>query len=268
MYTHIKHRVWLLFTPQRGGRTGHYVDLAIMALIALNVTAVIFATVNPLYTQYQTAFRTFELLSVIVFTIEYLARLWSVTEHPTYAHPLLGRLSYALTPFLIVDLLAILPFYLGAFFIDLRFLRAFRLVRFFRLIKLARYSESLRRFGRVIKDKQEDLVIAVVVTALLLVIASSLMYYVEHAAQPDTFSSIPSAFWWGVVTLTTVGYGDVYPVTPLGQFFAALIAFFGIGLFALPASILASGFIEDDATQDESDSNEYAYCPHCGEELD
>lgn len=264
MYERFRRHTYLLFSPQAGGSLGRTVDAGIMLLIALNVTAVILATVDPLYQQYESYFYAFEAFSVTIFTIEYLARIWTATEHPDYDAPVVGRLKFALTPFLIVDLLAIIPFYLGAFFIDLRFLRILRLVRFLRVFKLARYSESLRSFGRVIREKREDLVIAVAVTIMLLLVSSSLMYYVEHTAQPEAFSSIPETFWWGVVTLTTVGYGDVYPITPLGQFLAALIAFFGIGLFALPASILASGFIEDD----EDQRSEYEYCPHCGEKLE
>jgi Ion transport protein. len=162
----------------------------------------------------------------------------------------------------IVDLLAILPFYLsGVLVVDTRFLRAMRLFRVVRLLKIARYSETMRSFSTVLRSQKEKLVVAAAMNLILLVLSSSVMYQLEHEAQPELFSSIPATLWWGAMTLTTVGYGDIYPVTRLGQVAGALIAVFGIGLFALPASILATGFIED------SQSDTQASCPHCGESL-
>lgn len=172
-----------------------------------------------------------------------------------------------------IDLLAILPFYLtlaGVAAVDLRFLRALRLFRLFRLLKLARYSSAMASLKQTIYSKREKLLITVYANLLLLIFASSAMYYVEYPHQPNAFSSIPAAFYWGMATLTTVGYGDVTPVTPLGQVLAGVIAFLGIGLFALPASILASGFIEqatEDGTEEES-GKDWKHCPHCGEKLE
>lgn len=135
-----------------------------------------------------------------------------------------------------------------------------------RLLKLARYATSMQALGDVIRSKKEEFVLAFSANGMLLVLASSMMYYVEHQAQPEAFSSIPTTFWWGVATLTTVGYGDVVPVTPMGRALAGAFALIGIGLFALPAAVLASGFME--AIEDEDDDEEYSYCPHCGESID
>lgn len=234
-----------------------------MALILLSIVAIVLQTVDPVAARYGTVFTHFERVTVAVFTLEYLGRLWSITTAEKYRHPVTGRLRYAATPYMLIDLLAILPFYLGGV-VDLRFIRVLRLLRVFRVMKVARYSNALQTIGAVLRKKRPDLVITVVVTSMLLVLTSSAMYYVEHAAQPDVFSSIPATFWWGFVTLTTVGYGDVFPVTPLGRVLAGLSAFLGVGLFALPASILASGFIEE-ATK--PDDEEWDYCPHCGEAL-
>jgi voltage-gated potassium channel len=263
MYRAIRERVYELFTPEEGGRIGVLTDWAIMLLIALNVGAVMIETVDSIASAYRPFFRGFELFSVAVFTVEYLGRIWSSVEDPEYGTPIIGRLRFAAGPLLIVDLLAILPFYLTAFGVtaELRFLRALRLVRFLRLLKFARYSESLQSFGTVFRRKRDDLVVALFINLILLVTASSAMYFVEHAAQPEAFSSIPETLWWGVVTLTTVGYGDVTPVTPLGRLLGAVTAALGIGLFALPASILASGFLEE--TSDDTHT-----CPHCDEEID
>lgn len=257
----LRHRVFTVFEVGNGGRFGRMIDWLIMSLILANVFAVILGTVDSIRAEYASFFLYFELLSVGVFTIEYLARVVFCTTRTEYAHPVFGRLKFMGTPYLIVDLLAILPFYLGFFIFDLRFLRALRLFRFFRLFKLTRYSQSIRTFTTVIRRKKEDLVVTMTVTSILLLASSSLMYFVEHAAQPEKFSSIPAALWWGVATLTTVGYGDVYPITPLGKFLGAIIAALGVGLFALPASILASGFIENAR-------REVTRCPHCEEELD
>lgn len=265
-YTGSRRRLNALLTPQRGGKAGYFADWFIMLLIAANVVAVALETVDPLYAEYQSFFDWFEILSVAIFSIEYVGRLWACTSRENYQHPVFGRLKFAKRPMLVIDVLAILPFFLGPLLpADLRFLRALRLFRFFRLFKLARYSESMLAFSRVFHRKKADLVVAFSMTLILLIVASSMMYFVETAAQPDEFSSIPETLWWGVITLTTVGYGDVAPVTPLGRLLGGFVAVLGIGLFGLPASILASGFLEERLEESESDPN---YCPHCGERLE
>ena len=236
----------------------------IMALITLNVLVVILETEESLSAAFGTFFDTFEILSVAVFTGEYVLRLWTCTLDEKYEHPILGRLRFALSPLALVDLMAILPFYLPLLFVDLRFLRALRLFRLFRLFKMARYTETLRIFGNVLKAKKEDLIIILFAVSIVLVFASSLMYLVEHDAQPKVFSSIPSAIWWGIVTLTTIGYGDIYPVTPLGRLFGGIIAISSIGLFALPAGVLASGFSEGLQSARVHRRN----CPYCGSDID
>lgn len=261
MYRESRARTRQLFAPRMGGRVGHLVDWFIMLLIAANVLVVMAETVDSVYETFGTFFYWFEIASVVIFTVEYLGRVWTCVEDPQYEGPISGRVRYASRPLLVVDLIAILPFYLGAMMtVDLRVLRAFRLIRFFRLFKLARYSESMVAFAAVAREKREELVISFFATAILWIVASSLMYHLERAAQPETFSSIPHALWWGVITLTTVGYGDVVPVTPLGKVFGAIVAVLGIGLFALPASIFASGFVEHTIGA--------RTCPHCGAGID
>lgn len=261
-YRAAKRSTHLLLTVGKGGAAARAVDALIAGLIVCNVVAVVCGTVDGLFARYRAVFYAFETLSVAVFTAEYVLRVWSATAADEYDHPVFGRLRFMLRPAVVIDLLAVAPFYLGTlvFTSDLRALRALRLFRFFRLFKLARYSRSVARFRRVLRRKNGDLVVAIAGTSLLLTLVSSLMYFVEHDAQPEAFSSIPAALWWGVVTLTTVGYGDVYPVTPLGKLLGATVAVLGTGLVALPASILASGFIADDADPDQ--------CPHCGRDLD
>lgn len=268
-YQLARRRTYELFNARAGGTFGLYVDWFIMTLIAANVAAVTLGTVDSLQTQYGTFFRLFELVSVAVFTVEYLARIWSCTSRPEYAGVMRGRLRFAGKPMLVIDFLAILPFFLGAFVaLDLRFLRALRLFRFFRLLKMARYSDSMVYLKRVVLKKKADLVVAFSANLILLLVASSVMYFLESRAQPEAFSSIPAALWWGVVTLTTVGYGDMHPITPLGKVVGAIVAMLGIGLFALPASLLASGFIEEARTTTGSGCDCPDYCPDCGAEID
>ena len=251
-FKRMKQRTYTLLNPQMGGRIGRVIDLAIMVLILLSVIAIILETIDAVEAQYGMLLGYFEIFCVVVFSVEYAARIWSITASEKYRDPVTGRFRYALTPYLMIDLLAILPFYLGGV-VDLRFLRAIRLFRIFRVLKVARYSDSITTIGRVLRNKQADLVVTIVVTSILLVITSSLMYFAERGAQPEEFSSIPAAFWWGVITLATVGYGDVVPATLLGQLMTGIFAFLGIGLFGLPASILASGFIEEATRGEESD---------------
>jgi voltage-gated potassium channel len=255
---HVHH---ILDGHDSGHGIAHAIQWFIVALIATNVIAVILDSVDWIWHRYSTFLYAFEVFSVVVFSIEYLLRLWSCVEDEQFRHPIFGRAKYALTPLALVDLAAIVPFYFPLMFpIDLRFLRALRLMRIFRVLKLGRHSESLRMFTRVIKAKREEFAVTLFVVSILLTIASSMVYFAEHEAQPKAFGSIPHAMWWAVMTLSTVGYGDMYPITPLGRFLAALIAILGVALFAMPTAILASGFIEEMHNRQGMSIT----CPHCG----
>ena len=266
MIQKIKRRIFeILEIASVGDLPSRIFDIFIITLISLNVVAVILETVQFLSFRYRTFFTIFEVFSILVFTIEYLLRVWTCTTDKRFGNPFIGRIRFAVTPLILVDLMAILPFYLPMIFpLDLRFIRILRLFRFIRLFKMARYSESLRTFGNVLKAKKEEIVIMLFTVLILLVFASSLMYFFEHEAQPKGFSSIPAAMWWGIATLTTVGYGDVYPITPIGKSLGAIIAVLGIGMFALPAGILASGFVEEIQRR----RRKRKVCPHCGKEID
>lgn len=257
----VKERIFGILDP--GDEDSKYFDPFIMVLIVLNVIAVILETVDSINDQFHVLFSAFETFSVAVFTVEYLLRVWSCTVQPEYRDPVTGRLRFVVTPFAMIDLMAIFPFYAPFLLPDLRFMRSIRLFRLFRMLKLARYSEALRTFGSVLRMKREELSVALFAILILLVVSSSLMYQAEHDAQPGAFQSIPDAMWWGIVTLTTVGYGDVYPITPLGKFIGSVVVILGIGLFALPTGILASGFVED-----LNNRRHRIRCPHCGRYID
>jgi voltage-gated potassium channel len=262
----LKERAWRwLEVEQTADGQSHYdlFDQFILVLIFLNVLAGIVGTVAIVEQQFGFYLYAFEVFSVAVFTVEYLARLWACTVQPRYAHPLWGRLRFALTPLALIDLLAILPFYLPLLGLDLRVVRVFRLVRLFRVAKLGRYLDSLSLFGRIWRAKREELLMSLVLWVFLLITSASLMYYAEHEAQPEAFPDIPATMWWAVMTLTTVGYGDVYPISSTGRVIGAFVAVLGIGLFALPTAILGSGFIE--AIQERKRKR---VCPHCGQPLE
>lgn len=247
------------------GRVEKIVTVGLVLLIIANILAVILQTEPLLGEMYAPFFDAFETISVVIFTIEYLLRLWSITVDPRFRDPVSGRLRFMVTPLAIIDVVSILPFYLPFFIpVDLRTLRVLRLLRVFRLFKVGRYSQAMEIFVRVYRSKQAELLVAVAIALVLLVISSSLMYSVEHDVQPDKFPSIIGTMWWAMATLTTIGYGDVAPITPIGKLLSSCIAVIGIALFGLPAGIFASGFIEELQGKRELPS----VCPHCGETLE
>lgn len=248
---------------QRDNRS-RIVDFFLIALIFVNVLAVVLESIESLASEYSGLFLWFEIFSVAVFTGEYILRIWSCTVHADYKHPFTGRVRFALTPLILVDLIAVLPFYLPMLLpIDMRILRTLRLIRLLRVFKLNRYFGALSLLGTVFKSKKDELLVGLSIMLTLLFIASVLMYFCERDVQPETFSNIPKSLWWGVSTLTTVGYGDAFPITALGKIIGSVVSILGVGLFALPAGILASGFAEHLKSKSNKES-----CPHCGKQIE
>ena len=263
MYDKVQRRVYLVLEEPATGLAGRAVQLFLIAIILLNVTALILATVEKYHDAYLHEFAAFEAFSVAVFTVEYLLRMWVAPLRPALKGSRAPRLRYIFTPLALVDLCAILPFYLPLIKgLDLRFLRVLRLLRLVRLLKLGRYSESMQILGTVLNERKEQLLAALLIVALAVVLSSGVLYFVEHNAQPAVFKDWPSSMWWAVATLTTVGYGDMYPITPLGKVLGGIISILGIGLFALPAGILGSGFVEVHQRRRQPPK-----CPHCGKDL-
>ena len=218
--------------------------VALVALIVLNVLAVIFESVESWNVVHGPIFKAFDTISVGVFSIEYLIRLWVAVNLPSphYRHPVWGRLRWALTPTALIDLLSVAPFFLGIVFdIDLRVLRVLRILR---ILKLSRYSLALTVIVDVVRQEIKTIGAMLMVLAVVLVVSGSLAYLAEHHAQPYVFKDIPSSIWWAVVTVTTLGYGDMVPTTVLGKILGALTAITGLGMIALPSGFLASGFSE------------------------
>ncbi len=226
------------------GNLGKVFDVFLIIIISANVLAVVLESVQEFENTFATAFHIFEVLSVAIFSVEYLCRLWVAVESHDYDGDgaLMARLKYCITPMAMIDLLSVLPFYLSFLVgIDLRFLRVLRLARIF---KLTRYSSAMTTLVKVFRKEAQVFGAALFVLFILMVFSSSMIYLFEHEAQPEAFSDIPKAMWWAVITLTTVGYGDVYPITAMGKLFGSVISVIGIGMVALPAGILASGFSE------------------------
>ena len=228
-----------------GDWKGLWFDRLMTVLILTNVTAVILETVEELSREFHGFFYAFELFSVAVFSVEYVLRVWACVEEPEAvpSNPLRRRLKFMGTPLALIDAIAILPFYLSFFLaVDLRFMRIFRLLR---LLKLTRYSPALATFAAVLHGQCRSLDAALVIMLTLLIFAASIAYLFEKEAQPEEFASIPHAMWWALATLTTVGYGDVTPVTLGGKIFGGIVMILGVGMFAVPTGILATGFANE-----------------------
>jgi voltage-gated potassium channel len=238
-------RVWTLLEPASDKDTiSKITDIFLVSLIFFNILMVILETVESLYLNYKTFFRNFELFSVTIFSIEYIGRLWSCVENKSKSeNNTKARIKYIFSFSALIDAIAILPSLLAFIFptVDLRFVRALRI---FRLLKFSRYSSSINTLLVVLWDQRKSFGAAFFILFIILIISSSGMYLVEKDIQPDKFGSIPQSMWWSIVTLTTVGYGDVYPVTSMGKFFGSIIIILGIGTVALPSGILASAFTE------------------------
>lgn len=241
-----------------GDKLGRVFDITIVSLIILNTAAVILETL-PEFDAYSRWFYIFEIVSVIVFIVEYMLRLWSIPSDPEFAHPLWGRLRWMGTPFAVIDILAIVPIFLFA--LDLRFLRV---VRVLRILKLGRYNESVQILGNVLKRSRAELTTSLFLVILALILTSSFMYYAEREAQAEVFSSIPAAMWWAIVALSTTGYGDAVPITVWGKIFGGITALLGVATIALPVGILSSSFVQEIEARRK---NKVQPCPHCGENI-
>lgn len=266
-YSNFKQRVFELLEKSKSkqsNKLGIAFDWFMVVLIVLNVFAVIIESFQDISFKFDGILSLFEIISITIFSFEYLLRLWTANlKYSNSKHP---YFSFIFSFMAMVDIFAILPFYLPFIIsIDLRFLRIIRLFRILRILKLNRYNASISMIGCVLKREKDILLTTGFVAFLLLLMASSIMYYVENEAQPEKFSNIIASFWWAIATLTTVGYGDVYPITTAGKILSGIISFLGVGLVALPTGIISSGFISEMSARRSKDCKK---CPHCGKEIE
>ncbi len=263
-FTQLKKRLYLILEEKRRSTSlSVTVNVILMVLILTNVIAASVETMPDLNTEYRVLLHYFRTVSVVLFTFEYALRMVACVQKPAFSHPVTGRLRFALTPLMVLDGLAILPFwFISGHWLDLRFLRISRLFKQALVFPAVRKSESVNSILHVLKIKKVDIFITVFVAFILLVLASALMYLIEGPVQPSVFKSIPHTMYWAMATLTTLGYGDVTPITPLGKLLAGVIAFLGIGIFALPAGILSSILTEEIRLMHTKDK-----CTHCGKKM-
>ena len=257
-YRQIKQRVFeIINRAEDGDRASLIFDWMIVVLIVLSVLSVILESFSYLRIRYYDQFKAFETVTVIVFTIEYILRIWTADLlYPEARHP---RLKYLFSWMSLIDLLAILPFYIPFITGDFRFLRMMRLFRLFRMVrilKLGRYFDALQVIFTVIKTSGSQLIMSVALCFFVMLFSAIVMYTVENQVQPEQFPNVISSLWWAMCTLTTVGYGDVYPITPVGKFVASVISLVGIGIIAIPTGIIAAGFNHVITTQDHLPNRE------------
>ena len=235
----------LLESETRVSITAKVVTWLLILLIVSNVAATIVASEANYFLLYKDAFILFESISLSIFCFEYLLRVWCCVEAKEYQgiSNFKSRVKYIFTPMALIDLIAVLPFVIAMFFaIDLRTLR---LIRVLRLLKLTHYFKGFNIFTTVIAKESKSITAAMMVMVFLIIIAASLMHSIEGTIQPESFGSIIKSFWWAVVTMTTVGYGDVVPMTTVGKIISTFIMLIGVGLVALPAGMLAARFGEE-----------------------
>lgn len=232
--------------------TSHTTDLPhrilrgmIVGMILLSVISVVLETVKSLKAEFNHVFDAIEIIAIGCFTVEYLVRVWVSIEDraPGFSHPVWGRVRYMLSPMAIIDLLAILPPLLT--FAGAHHWLAIRLLSLARMLKIMRYSPAMRTMAMAIYSERKAALAVLIIMGMSLTLLSTIMWAIEHKAQPVAFGSIPAAMWWGMATLTTIGYGDVVPITPLGKVVGAIAGLTGVAMFAMPAAILASGFIRE-----------------------
>ena len=271
MYQKTRQKIHILLHPELGeSKADKAINIFIITLIVLNVIAVIVETVPSLHDNYKRYFDLFDQVSVYIFTVEYLLRVWSCTHDPRYSGSFKGRIRYIFTFGALIDLFAFLPYYLHRMMgldLDLRTLRLLRLIRFFRLFRLTAYTKSAKLIFNVFRTRKNDLILSFVLIIFLVIIASCTLYFTEHShpENKERFTSIPATLWWAVVTLTTTGYGDMVPMTTLGKLIAGVIMLSGVAFFALPAGIIVAGFLDELKFIRKYKGHD---CPHCGKPLD
>ena len=228
----MKHKLWLVLEDSTT-KIGRRFEIFIQTLILLSIVSFSLDTIPNISEELSQILQGFEIFSISIFSIEYLLRIY-VSKKP---------LQYIFSFYGFIDLVAILPFYLNGV-LDLRFLRAFRILRIFRVVRLIKYNDALNRFKKAFAVVKEEIILFFLITIVLIFITSAGIYYFEHEAQPEVFKSIFHSPWWSIVTLTTVGYGDVYPITLGGKIFTFFVLMIRVGIVTIPAGLVANALLK------------------------
>ena len=234
----IKKDLYLIFENPNEHKYGMMIQGLIFFNIFVSIVVMFLQTEKSL-SQYYSLLNTINTINVSLFTVEYILRVYAIT----YMHKI-RRIRYVLKPLMIIDLIAILPFYLSLFNFDFGFLRALRVVRIFKLFKLTKFAEFDNLLASIISEKKEEFIFIVVTLITLLITITPLVFYFEKDAQPEVFTSMGTTMWWAIITFTTVGYGDMYPVTFMGRVLTTFVSFLGIAFYAIPGSIFTSALLE------------------------
>jgi len=234
----LKKNLYIIFEEPSKHKYGTIIQALIFSNILISIIVMFLETEKSLVAYFD-IFNLINKINVILFTIEYLLRLYSIT-HQTNKR----RLSYALSPYMIIDLIAILPFYISLFNMDFGFLRALRIIRIFKLFRLSKFAQFDNLISEIIKEKKEEFIFIFFALLVLVLTLTPLVYFAEKDAQPEMFSSMGATMWWAIITFTTVGYGDMYPITTFGRILTAFVSFLGIAFYAIPGSIFTSALLE------------------------
>lgn len=233
-----KNHLYLIFERP----TSHNFGVIVQVLIFLNIFVsiiVMFLVTEKSLEIYNHIFYTINTVNAILFTIEYILRIYAIN----FNNPTRSRIKYAFTPFMVIDFLVILPFYLTFFQMDLGFLRALRIIRIFKLFRVVKFAEFDNLLFGIIKEKKEEFIFIFVLLLVIILTLTPIVYYFENQAQPEVFTSMLTTLWWAVITFTTVGYGDMYPITVIGRVLTSVVCFLGIALYAIPGSIFTSALL-------------------------
>jgi len=257
----LQKKLYILLEEPSTNRASYWFNIFLYMLILMSIFTLMMQSVERYNKEYGEFLELFNNAIMSFFVVEYFARIYASGAVAPYKG-LKGKLRYIFSPYAIIDFLAIAPYILMGFDLNNGFLRGLRLLRIFRLFRMKKYAHFIHTLGDIIKTKREEFSVILVYTLILLVMLAFIIYGIEHDAQPEVFSNIPQTLWWAVATLTTVGYGDMYPITAEGKFITAVISLLGIGFVAIPGGILASEFTErlQEAKEKECKINN---CPKC-----
>lgn len=259
-----KQKIWEIINADKNdNKRSKYFDTFILTLILLNTLAVIISTISNIEKKYGFVLYIFEIISISIFTIEYLLRIFFCTQDKKYKNPILGRIKFALTPMALIDLISIIPFYLPFFSYDLRFIRIFRIFRIIRVLKIERYISTGRLIKKVFQKKKSELALVGVIFSITILISSFLIFYSENPAQPKIFTTFFKSISWSIASITNLA-SEGFPITTIGKFTSSILSIFGLLIIALITSILSSGFTQVLISRK---SRKKIKCPHCGKEI-
>lgn len=233
----IKKEIYNILERPSSLNYGYWIQGFIYFNIFVSIVVLFFESEKSL-DKYNDIFDIINIVNIVIFTIEYIVRIYAV------GYVRRGRIKYMFTPFMIIDLLVILPFYLSFFNVDLAFLRALRGLRIFKLFRLAKFVEFDNILAQIFSEKKEEFIFILIASIIILFTITPLVYHFEHEAQPEVFDSMFDTMWWAIITFTTVGYGDMYPITAMGRILTTIISVLGIAFYAIPGSIFTSALLE------------------------